>query len=68
MSKFVNANFKTSVGEEDYATPVAMAEALHKALPQSTLTVIPGGRHITPTEKPRDIAGHIRGLLAGGSA
>lgn len=54
------------VGEEDYATPVAMAEALHQALPQSTLTVIAGGRHITPTEKPRDIAERIRGLLAGG--
>lgn len=53
------------VGEEDYATPVAMAEALHKALPQSTLTVIAGGRHITPTEKPHEVAERIRGLLAG---
>jgi len=54
------------VGEDDYATPVAMAEALHRALPQSTLTVIAGGRHITPAEKPREVAACIRGLFAGG--
>ncbi|MFN7087894.1 MAG: alpha/beta fold hydrolase [Burkholderiales bacterium] len=54
------------VGDEDYATPLAMAEALHRALPQSTLTVIAGGRHITPAEKPREVAARIRSLLAGG--
>jgi len=54
------------VGEEDYATPVAMAEALHQALPQSTLTVLPGGRHITPAEKPGDIAERIRSLTTKG--
>lgn len=52
------------VGEEDYATPVAMAEALHKAIAGSTLTVIPGGRHITPAEKPQDIAARIRDVIA----
>ncbi|MDP1674534.1 MAG: alpha/beta fold hydrolase [Burkholderiales bacterium] len=52
------------VGEEDYATPVAMAEALHKGISGSTLTVIPGGRHITPTEKPQDIAARIREVIA----
>ena len=52
------------VGEEDYATPVAMAEALHKAIAGSTLTVLPGGRHITPTEKPQDIAARIREVIA----
>ncbi|MBY0268026.1 MAG: alpha/beta fold hydrolase [Burkholderiales bacterium] len=52
------------VGEEDYATPVAMAEALHKGIAGSTLTVIPGGRHITPTEKPQDIAARIREVIA----
>jgi len=51
------------VGEEDYATPVAMAEALHKDIAGSTLTVIPGGRHITPTEKPQDIAARIREVI-----
>ena len=52
-----------AVGEEDYATPVAMAEALHRAIAGSTLTVIPGGRHITPTEKPQDIAARLREVI-----
>lgn len=53
-----------AVGEEDYATPVAMAEALHKAIAGSTLTVLPSGRHITPTEKPQDIAACIRKIIS----
>lgn len=52
------------VGEEDYATPVAMAEALHKSIAGSTLTIIPGGRHITPTEKPQDVAARFREVIA----
>src|SRR4029077_14789256 len=38
------------VGDEDYATPVAMAEALHRAIDGSTLTVLKGARHLTPLE------------------
>src|SRR5947207_1494774 len=52
------------VGEEDYATPVAMAKQLHEAIPQSTLTIIPGARHLTPIEFPDRIASELRGLLA----
>jgi len=52
------------VGEDDYATPVAMAQKLHEAIPQSTLTVIPGARHLTPIECPDRIASELRGLLA----
>jgi 3-oxoadipate enol-lactonase len=51
------------VGAEDYATPVSMAEALHQAIPQSTLTVIAHGRHITPAECPRDIARELKKLM-----
>jgi len=51
------------VGEEDYATPVAMAEALQAAISGASLHVLTGGRHITPTEKPQDIAAHIRSIL-----
>ena len=40
------------VGEEDYATPVAMAQDLHEQLPQSTFTVLPEARHLTPIEHP----------------
>jgi 3-oxoadipate enol-lactonase len=52
------------VGEEDYATPVAMARQLHEAIPHSTLTVLPGARHLTPIECPDRIATELRGLLA----
>lgn len=60
----VKAPAAVVVGAEDYATPVSMAEALHKAIPQSTLTVIAGGRHITPAECPRDIARTLLQLIA----
>jgi 3-oxoadipate enol-lactonase len=52
------------VGEEDYATPPAMAEAMHRAIPQSTLAVLDGARHLTPLEVPERIAAAIRDLLA----
>ena len=52
------------VGEEDYATPVAMARQLHEAIAQSTLTIIPRARHLTPIECPDRIAAELRGLLA----
>jgi 3-oxoadipate enol-lactonase len=55
------------VGEEDYATPPAMAEAMHKAIAGSTLTVLAGARHLTPLERPADIAAALASL-AGASA
>jgi 3-oxoadipate enol-lactonase len=48
------------VGEEDYATPVAHARYLHETIPGSTLTVIPGARHLTPIECPDRIAALLR--------
>ena len=51
------------VGEEDYATPIAMGKALHEALPQSSFRIIAGGRHLTPIECPDEIAGEIANLL-----
>ena len=50
------------VGEEDYATPVAMAGQLHAAIAQSTLTVLAGARHLTPVERPADIAAKIAAI------
>jgi 3-oxoadipate enol-lactonase len=52
------------VGEEDYATPVAMSETLHRGLPRATLTVIPSARHLTPLECPEKIAAELQMLLA----
>lgn len=51
------------VGEEDYATPVDMARQLHAAIPQSTLTILPHARHLTPLEHPDRIASELRHLL-----
>jgi 3-oxoadipate enol-lactonase len=52
-----------AVGEEDYATPPAMAQALHDAIKDSTLTVINAGRHLTPLEKPDEIAAELSRLV-----
>src|SRR6201996_1378119 len=52
------------VGEEDYATPVAMSEQIQKAVPQATLSVLPKVRHLTPIECPEVIAGKILELVA----
>jgi 3-oxoadipate enol-lactonase len=51
------------VGEEDYATPVAMAEALHHGIAGSTLTILKGARHLTPLEQPERIAAELERLL-----
>jgi len=51
------------VGEEDYATPVAMAEQLHAAIPHSSLRVLAGARHLTPIESPTAIASGLMPLL-----
>jgi 3-oxoadipate enol-lactonase len=51
------------VGEEDYATPVAMAQQLHDAIPQSTMTVLTRARHLTPLEHPGAIAAELRLLM-----
>jgi len=50
------------VGEEDFATPVASARQLHKAISGSMLTIIKG-RHLTPIECPDEIAGLLLELL-----
>ena len=44
------------VGEEDYATPVAMAEFLHQQIEGSKLRVLTKGRHLTPIEMPERVA------------
>jgi 3-oxoadipate enol-lactonase len=51
------------VGEEDYATPAAMAQFLHRGIAGSSLTVLPGGRHLTPLEQPDAIASELEQLL-----
>ena len=56
------------VGEDDYATPVEMAEYLHQNIANSTLTVIPGARHTTPVECPQQIAALLSELVGKSAA
>jgi 3-oxoadipate enol-lactonase len=51
------------VGEEDYATPVAMAQALHAGIAGSTLQVIAGARHLTPIERTDVVVATLLSLL-----
>ena len=51
------------VGDEDYATPPTMAEAMHNAIAGSTLSVLAGARHLTPLERPQEIAAELDRLL-----
>lgn len=52
------------VGEEDGATPPAMAEAIAAAIPGATLEVLQGARHLTPLERPCKIVAALRSLVA----
>ncbi len=52
------------VGEEDYAAPVAMAQALHAGIAGSTLEVVPATRHLTPLEVPDLVADRLATLCA----
>lgn len=52
------------VGEEDYAAPVAMAEAMRDAIPGASLLVIDKARHLTPLEVPDLIAKELLELQA----
>lgn len=54
------------VGEDDAATPVAMARELHAAIAGSTLRILPAARHLTPIECPGPIAAALLDLLRGG--
>jgi len=61
-------NFKVPtrviVGEEDYAAPVAMAEAMRDAIPGASMLVIEKARHLTPLEVPELIAKELLELAA----
>lgn len=51
--KAVTAPTLVVVGEEDYATPVAMAEEVAAAVPGARLVVRPGTRHLSLIEDPK---------------
>lgn len=51
------------VGEEDYAAPVAMSQALHEGIRDSSMTIIQGSRHLTPLENPQIIYAAMTKLI-----
>ena len=59
----IAAPTRIAVGEEDYATPVEMAEALHAGIRNSSLSVIERARHLTPLEVPERIIAELKFLL-----
>ncbi|NLU75001.1 alpha/beta fold hydrolase [Streptomyces sp. HNM0575] len=62
----IRARTLVLVGDEDYATPPAMAEALADGIPGATLRVLPATRHLSLVERPGTwplIARHLAGDL-----
>lgn len=58
----VSAATLVLVGQDDYATPPAMAEALATSIPGAALHVLPGARHLSLVESPdarEMVAGHF---------
>jgi 3-oxoadipate enol-lactonase len=52
-----------AVGDEDYATPIAMSETLHRGIKGSTMTILKNARHLTPLETPERVAAELTRLL-----
>ncbi len=50
-------------GEHDSLTPPAVGEKMQAAIPRAELKVIPGAGHMTPMEKPQEVADAIRAFL-----
>lgn len=64
----IAAPTRVIVGEEDYATPVAMAAALRAGIPGAEMTVLDGVRHFTPLECPERIAAELKTLIEASQA
>jgi len=52
------------VGEDDYATPPAMAQVLNDGISGASLRILPHMRHFTVVEAPGEIAGAIADVAA----
>ncbi len=53
-----------AAGEEDYATPPAMAQEIASLIPGTQVTVFPKVRHFTPIEIPQKVAEVIAACMA----
>jgi len=65
-SSLKDINLPTSiiVGEEDYATPVEMAQQMHANIKNSMLKIIPKARHLTPIECSTEVNKILAALIA----
>lgn len=54
------------VGEHDEVTPPTEAEVMAAAIPDATLTVIPGAGHMSPVEQPAAVNAVLRDLFVRG--
>ncbi len=63
----IRAHTAVLVGEQDAATPPAMARDLAACIAGATLTVIPDAKHLSPIEKPEAIAAAILSVLPAAS-
>ena len=52
-------------GEKDLGTPVAMSQAIARAIPRAKLAVIPGAAHLSAVENPEAFARLVRDFLGG---
>ncbi len=52
----ITAPTRILVGDEDYATPVSMAQALADGIPGARMEVLPQARHLSPLEYPETVA------------
>jgi pimeloyl-ACP methyl ester carboxylesterase len=52
------------VGEDDFATPVPMAQTLYQGIAGASLQIIKGARHLTPLECPDVVADVLVQLLS----
>ena len=52
------------VGDQDAITPPAMAQAMHRGIPRSTLAVMPGAGHMAVMEKPDAVNDELRRFLS----
>ena len=51
------------VGDSDAITPPAIAEAMHKKIPRSSLHIVKGAGHLSPIEQPEQVNQALRGLM-----
>jgi pimeloyl-ACP methyl ester carboxylesterase len=56
------------VGEEDQLSPPPVAEQMASWIPQADLTVIPEAGHLSPLERPAEVAAALRALHARSAA